>query len=72
MSQHDHIEAVPTQHSTKCLSILCIGAPTRMASFGVGAMLITMLTIFGVYFKFAWQGKSEMDVDKPGTPGLSP
>jgi len=36
-----------------------------MASFGVGAMLITMLTIFGVYFKFAWQGKSEMDVDKP-------
>lgn len=43
-----------------------------MASFGVGAMLITMLTIFGVYFKFAWQGKSEMDVDKPGTPGLSP
>ncbi len=41
-----------------------------MASFGVGAMLITMLTIFGAYFKFAWQGKSEVDVDKPGALGL--
>ena len=38
-----------------------------MASFGAGAMIVTMLTIFGAYFKFAWQGRGEVtDVDKSG------